>query len=124
MGLFLSVIFVIGAVICHQKPERSFFWGDQQFPVCARCTGLYVSGAIGLFGWWVVKLVKGWRPVPVRPERALRLIVIAALPTAVSLAAAAIGAWDGSNVTRALFAIPLGVSAGGIVAAVAAKDLR
>jgi uncharacterized membrane protein len=25
---------------CHQKPERSFFIKDYQFPVCARCTGI------------------------------------------------------------------------------------
>jgi len=34
------------------------------------------------------------------------------------------GVWDGSNMTRALLAIPLGAAAGAIVAAVATKDLR
>ena len=29
--------------ICHRKPERSFFIKEHQFPVCARCTGFYVS---------------------------------------------------------------------------------
>ncbi|WP_371325650.1 DUF2085 domain-containing protein [Methanosphaera sp. WGK6] len=29
--------------ICHRKPERSFFIGKHQFPVCARCTGFYTS---------------------------------------------------------------------------------
>lgn len=28
---------------CHQKPERSFHLGNFQFPVCARCTGFYIS---------------------------------------------------------------------------------
>jgi len=27
--------------ICHQNPERSFFLGDFQFFLCARCTGIY-----------------------------------------------------------------------------------
>lgn len=28
---------------CHQKPERSFFIGDYQMPVCARCTGVFAG---------------------------------------------------------------------------------
>ncbi|MBS7258251.1 MAG: DUF2085 domain-containing protein [Methanobrevibacter sp.] len=30
-------------LICHRKPERSFFLKGHQFPVCARCTGFYIS---------------------------------------------------------------------------------
>ena len=52
------------------------------------------------------------------------LLAIAAMPTAVSFATGMLGVWDGSNLTRALLAMPLGASAGAIVAAVATKDLR
>lgn len=30
-------------LICHRKPERSFFIKGFQFPVCARCTGFYMG---------------------------------------------------------------------------------
>ena len=30
-------------LICHRKPERCFFIKGHQFPVCARCTGFYIS---------------------------------------------------------------------------------
>ncbi|MEO5891143.1 MAG: DUF2085 domain-containing protein [Ferruginibacter sp.] len=30
-------------VTCHRLPERSFFWKGKQFPICARCTGLYIG---------------------------------------------------------------------------------
>lgn len=30
-------------LICHRKPDRSFFIKGYQFPVCARCTGFYIS---------------------------------------------------------------------------------
>ena len=30
-------------IICHRKPERSFFIKGHQFPVCARCTGFYLT---------------------------------------------------------------------------------
>ncbi|WP_295115154.1 DUF2085 domain-containing protein [uncultured Methanobrevibacter sp.] len=35
-------------LICHRKPERSFFIGNHQFPVCARCTGFYSGLAVFL----------------------------------------------------------------------------
>lgn len=28
---------------CHQMPERSFFVKGKQFPVCARCTGVFIG---------------------------------------------------------------------------------
>jgi len=124
MHLFVTFIFALGAVICHQIPERSFFWDGHQLPVCARCTGLYASGAVGFIGWFALKWVRRRRPMPLRPEAALRWIALAALPTALSWSSGALGLWDGTNITRALLAIPLGASAGAIVAAVAAKDLR
>ena len=30
-------------LICHRMPERSFFFRGHQFPVCARCTGFYIT---------------------------------------------------------------------------------
>jgi uncharacterized membrane protein len=124
MDLLLSFIFSIGAVICHQLPERSFYWAGSQLPVCARCTGLYASAAIGLLAWISIRLVRGWRPFALQPRVAVRWLTIAALPTAVSYAAGITGVWDGSNITRALHAVPLGAIAGAIVAAVFTKDLR
>jgi len=124
MDLIVAFIFAVGRVICHQLPERSFFLDGDQFPVCARCTGLYVSAATGLGGWVAVKAASRWRPLSFDPRLAIRLIVIAGIPTAVSLATGLAGGWDGSNATRALLAVPLGASAGAIVAAVATKDLR
>ena len=33
---------------CHQMPERSFFYKEYQFPVCARCTGLILGYFLGI----------------------------------------------------------------------------
>lgn len=34
----------IGAKVgCHQMADRSFFIHKQQFPVCARCTGVFIG---------------------------------------------------------------------------------
>jgi uncharacterized membrane protein len=54
----------------------------------------------------------------------LTALLMAAIPTAVSWATGVVGIWDGTNATRAVLALPLGITAGAIAAAVAAKDLR
>jgi uncharacterized membrane protein len=39
---------LVGYAICHRIPERSFFIGGQQLPLCARCSGTYL-GALAAF---------------------------------------------------------------------------
>ena len=125
MNLATEIIFAIGSVICHQRPDRSFFWGIHQFPVCARCTGLYLSAAIGVATWAVIKVTeRGCASRAVDPRSARTMFIAAAMPTLISVATGTIGVWDGSNITRAMLAVPLGITAGVIVAAVATKDLR
>lgn len=47
MSLYESM-FKLGSYFCHQKPERSFFINNYQFPCCARCTGLFLGVFLGL----------------------------------------------------------------------------
>jgi hypothetical protein len=44
---FATVVYLVGSVVCHQRPERSFQWWSAQAPVCARCVGIYVGAALG-----------------------------------------------------------------------------
>jgi uncharacterized membrane protein len=39
---------LIGYAICHQMPERSFFFHEHQSPLCARCTGMYLGLLLGV----------------------------------------------------------------------------
>lgn len=38
----------IGYAVCHQIPVRSYFFGDHQLPLCARCSGQYLGALFGL----------------------------------------------------------------------------
>ena len=38
----------IAYAICHRIAARSFFIGDRQMPLCARCTGMYLGTLAGL----------------------------------------------------------------------------
>src|SRR5580765_8805054 len=49
---FAFVVYRIGRLICHQRPERSFHLAGAQLPVCARCTGVYAGAALmAIVGW-------------------------------------------------------------------------
>jgi uncharacterized membrane protein len=39
----------IAYAVCHRISERSFHVGDRQFPLCARCAGMYLGAILGLF---------------------------------------------------------------------------
>lgn len=116
-----AVVYAIGSLICHQRPERSFHLGGHQLPVCARCLGLYAGGAAGLGVWWVRtrRQIDGWSP-----RRALRVLLVAAVPTAATVATAWLGLGDPANTWRALLALPLGGAAGLIAAAALTDHLK
>jgi len=125
----LSVaVYAAGALVCHQRADRSFHVGDAQLPVCARCFGVYAGAVLGVCAWAVTA---GLRQTP--SGRAARLVLspqlrltlaVAALPTMITVATAWAGVWDPGNAVRALLALPLGAAIGAVVAAVAAGDLR
>jgi len=48
-ALGAAVVYLAGGRICHQRPERSFATRDVQWPVCARCSGLYLAAPFQLF---------------------------------------------------------------------------
>jgi len=47
---------ILGSSVCHQKDERSFHFGIRKFPLCARCTGIYVGFFIGMIIIWLFVL--------------------------------------------------------------------
>lgn len=51
----------IGAKMgCHQRPDRSFFISNYQFPICTRCVGVVVSTVIT----YVICIYKKARLIP------------------------------------------------------------
>jgi uncharacterized membrane protein len=123
-----AVVYAAGSIICHQKSDRSFHRDGAQLPVCARCCGLYAGGLFGAVLW------AGVAGLARRPSTRVRrftsanvlrpTLVLAALPTLVSVATAWLGWWDPANVLRFALAVPLGAAIGAVTTAVAAGDLR
>lgn len=112
-----ATIYGVGALICHQRPQRSFHLWGAQLPVCARCTGIYLGAAvaavIGSMGYFDA----GRGP----SAKALRLaILIAALPTLLTLTYEWTTGHMPANWLRAASGLPLGA----IVAWVLVADHR
>lgn len=38
----------LGYAVCHRIASRSFFIGDRQTPLCARCSGMYLGALLGI----------------------------------------------------------------------------
>ena len=94
----------VGALVCHQQPQRSFHVHGRPLPVCARCTALYLSGAIGA--------VAGWFGLARIPRRIRTILLVSALPTAATVVLEMGVMMDPGNAGRALAGLPLGGAAG------------
>ena len=100
-----AVVYAVASRICHQKTDRSFAIAGIQMPVCARCSGLYLSGALGALLAWTRR---GRGPIT-----SIRTVLFAAaLPTALTFGLEFLRMVAFSNAARAVAALPLGAAAG------------
>jgi uncharacterized membrane protein len=111
-------IYYAGSIVCHQRPERSFHLWGVQLSVCARCTGIYVGAALAACA--ALRHAAGWKAAP---NRAVRLLIAACLPSALTLGYELATGQIPGNLTRAAAGLPLGAAAAWIVSHVAAPRL-
>ena len=64
MNVWLKLMKIGQKLGCHQMPERSFFFRGYQFPICARCTGVFVGQIVAAIclifvriEWWISLLL-------------------------------------------------------------------
>jgi hypothetical protein len=118
--LFAFVTYLVGGLLCHQRPERSFFLSGSQMPVCARCTGIYFGAAFAAIAW------SARRRRPLRADRPASLdtfvrpaargwLIVATLPTIATLLFEWITGGMPANWIRAAAGIPIGVVVAWIV---------
>jgi uncharacterized membrane protein len=102
-----AVLYGAGSLLCHQIAERSFHLDGFQLPVCARCLGLYVGGAVGAAAALVGIRAARWT-VALRRRSLIAATAIAALPTLLTFSLEWIAGWGMSNTARGVAALPLG----------------
>ncbi len=97
-----GVMYFAASRVCHQRPERSFHWHDIGWPVCGRCSGLYLGGAAGaVAAAWSLRRRR-------RATRVLTWLAAAAVPTAITIALEWTALAPVTNAARGLAALPLG----------------
>jgi uncharacterized membrane protein len=74
-----SFLHWLGFGLCHQLPERSFFGGGTQVPVCARDTGIYLGFLISLIVISVVHRGNRPREFPATPGWVAIALMIGAM---------------------------------------------
>ena len=121
-----ALVDVLGSAVCHQRPERSFWTCGYRWPVCGRCSSLYLGAAAGtLLAWaWARRThasaiighrnVTWWRGV----------LVAVALPTAVLWTLEYVGGIDPGTPVRFAGGLPLGLGGAAWLWAVQRGDLR
>ena len=115
-GMALALVRVVGSRVCHQRPERSFQTAGVQWPVCARCSGLYVGAAVGAWFGFASRL-RRW----IGRSRMTAFLVLASVPTVVTWIAERGLSLGVTNAARATAAIPLGAAVGAVIVAVASS---
>jgi uncharacterized membrane protein len=118
-GLHLAaVVYAGGGVVCHQRADRSLSICGRSWPVCGRCSGLYLGAAAGAVlalagvGWTAGR--RQWQ----------RRLLWAAAPTAVSWIGEMAGLGDPGTPLRLALAVPLGLTTALWLAEVARGHLR
>lgn len=90
--------------ICHRRPDRTFSIRGRRFPVCSRCTGIYV----GAFSYFLIAYL-----TPIKYTAILVIIaILITTPTILDGLTQLLGLRESNNLLRLLTGLPAGFGLG------------
>jgi uncharacterized membrane protein len=92
---------------CHQLDSRSFHVGIRKYPVCARCTGIFLAVPVALAACAI------WGPLP------LLVSIAIALPMVIDGMVQAVSSYESTNAKRFMTGSLFGIAFGSITASIA-----
>jgi len=104
--------YVIGSRVCHQDAARSFSVGGVPLPLCARCTGLHLGVPLGILAGLVAAPAR-----KARERRAARWIIVAGVPTLLTVLVERAGIAPTPGWLRAILGVALSAAAAFVVTA-------
>ena len=90
------------AVLCHQRPDRSYFIDGHKLAVCSRCTGIYAGFVFTLL---LYPLIRSLRTTTTPPPRWL---LLATVPLGIDFSLTFLGIWENTHTSRLLTGALLG----------------
>jgi uncharacterized membrane protein len=92
-GVALTIYRSFGT-LCHQLPERSFFFEGHKLAVCARCSGLYGGFTLVLLLYPLIRPLRSTvLPLP-------KWLFIAAVPMLIDFSLTFFGIWENTHSSR------------------------
>ena len=98
-----TITYLVAGQVCHQRPARSFHTAGVKWPVCGRCSGLYLAAPFGAIAALIVARRRTLRP-------SLTWLAVAAVPTALTFVIEKGGIAAVGNGARFVSALPLGLA--------------
>ncbi len=99
------IALAMGYSVCHQMPERSFFVGGRQLPVCARDTGIFMGFALTVLLSAALLKKNSFQSVRIR-----LLLSLLILPALLDAATSYLHLRDTNNATRVITGVLAGVA--------------
>jgi uncharacterized membrane protein len=103
--LISAAIYEGFSTVCHQMPERSFYFSGHPMGVCSRCASIYAGFIIGLLLYPFLRDLREDR-FPAR-----WILIGAAIPTAIDFTLGILGLFANSFLSRGLTGILFGAVA-------------
>lgn len=90
------------SVLCHQRPDRSYFIDGHKLGVCSRCTGIYFGFALTLLAYPLLRSLR----TTTTPAR--KWLLLATLPLLIDFSLTFFGVWENTHTSRLLTGLLLG----------------
>jgi hypothetical protein len=109
MHVWPELVYLAASRVCHQRPERSFSTAGVTWPICARCSGLYLAAPVGAVVAWRQRRRRAIGVADAgRVHRYRVWLTAAAVPTAATLGLEWLHLAPMTNGWRFAAALPLG----------------
>lgn len=99
-------------LLCHQDPARSFFIGEYQMAVCARCTGIYAAFTAGILSLPLTEFFSDTIKEKLFP---IRLALVSIFINILDVSGNYFGFWSNTLTSRFLAGALMGLSAAWIM---------